>query len=436
MTEARINSDLIASLNEKAERSHRKDFEALHGVLSRRGIQVEQLISTLSNFTVAVPSWGFGQGGTRFGRFPVPGEPTNLAEKMFDAAVVNDLAGLTPRVSLHIPWDKPEDPKSLIRLAKSLGLGFDAMNSNTFQDQPGQNPSYKFGSLSHTDRAVRRHAIEHNIECIEIGRALGSKALTVWLADGGSFPGQQNLRRALDRVIESLQDVYLALPSDWRIFTEHKPFEPAFYSTVVQDWGTSLMIAQAMGKQAACLVDLGHHLPNTNIEQVVARLIAANRLGGFHFNDSKFADDDLSAGSIRPYQLFLVFNELADAALDRRLQRNQPKQKPSLMIDQSHNLKDPLEDLMLSAIEIHRAYAKALLVDRTALNEFQESNDVVMAERTLKIAYETDVSPLLAEVRRRRGAAIDPVAVFRRSKYRAQKARERRSGAGTRAGIV
>lgn len=425
MTEHRISPGVIAASNKALERNHRADFAALGQMLARRGIDLENIVTVAARFEVAVPSWGLTQGGTRFGRFPIAGEPRDIYEKLLDAAVVNDLTGLTPRVSLHIPWDRPDDPRTLRRHARALGLGFDAMNSNTFQDQPGQKFSYKFGSLSHTDPAVRRQAIEHNLECIEIGRALGSKALTVWLADGGSFPGQQHLRRALDHVIDSLENVYTALPRDWRLFTEHKPFEPAFYSTVVQDWGTSWLIAQTLGPQAFCLVDLGHHLPNCNIEQVVARLIAVNRLGGFHFNDSQFADDDLSAGSIRPYQLFLIFHELVDAAQDPQVRRFKPRFQPAYMIDQSHNLKDPIEDLMLSAVELHRAYTKALLIDRAALSASQESNDVVLAERALKLAYETDVSPILAEVRRRKGAALDPLAAYRSSGYRAQKAKER-----------
>jgi L-rhamnose isomerase/sugar isomerase len=423
----RICPELIAAANQALTKSFQQDFRALGESLSRRGLDIKNILAESASLTVALPSWGFSQAGTRFGRFPIAGEPRNVAEKMFDAAVVNDLTGITPRVSIHVPWDKPIDSKILKRQATSLGLAFDSINSNTFQDQPGQRYSYRFGSLSHTDRAVRRQAIEHHLECVEIGRALGSKALTVWLADGGSFPGQQHLRLALERVIGSLREIYSALPKTWRLFTEHKPFEPAFYSTVVQDWGTSLMIAQALGPQAACLVDLGHHLPNCNIEMVVARLIAANRLGGFHFNDSKFADDDLSTGSIKPYQLFLIFNELVDAARDPETKKSRPPFEPAYMIDQSHNLKDPIEDLMLSAVEIHRAFTKALLVDRTALARYQEMNDVVMAERTLKVAYETDVSPILAEVRRQAGAALDPVAVYRRCGYREAKACERRN---------
>ncbi|MHB8521154.1 MAG: TIM barrel protein [Limisphaerales bacterium] len=436
MTEQRLHRDWIANANGGVAARHRRDFQALGETLARRGVDIKKIVAAAGRFAVAVPSWGFGQGGTRFGRFPIGGEPRNLTERLFDAAVVNDLTGVTPRVSLHIPWDKTNDPKALRHLAGRLGLGFDAMNSNTFQDQPGQKHSYKFGSLSHTDPAVRRQAIEHNLECIAIGKTLGSKALTVWLADGGSFPGQQHLRHALDRVIDSLENIYTLLPRDWRLFTEHKPFEPAFYSTVIQDWGTSLMIAQALGAQALCLVDLGHHLSNCNIEMVVARLIAANRLGGFHFNDSKFADDDLSAGSIKPYQLFLVFNELVDAETDPQIKKCRPPYRPSYMIDQSHNLKDPIEDLMLSAVEIHRAFTKALLVDRQALAACQESNDVVLAERTLKIAYETDVSPILAEVRLRRGAAIDPIAVYRKSGYRQQVTRDRGTPSASTGAIV
>lgn len=432
MAAPRISPASIALSNKTLSAAHKKDLAALTGILERRGIDADRIIAAAQAFSVAVPSWGFGQGGTRFGRFPIAGEPRTVEEKLCDAAVVNDLTGVTPRVSLHIPWDRPDDPKGLKQFAASLGLAFDAMNSNTFQDNPGQRHSYKFGSLCHTDKAVRRQAVEHNMECIEIGRALGSKALTVWLADGGSFPGQQHMRRALDRTIDSLASVYRALPKDWKLFTEHKPFEPAFYSTVVQDWGTSLMIAQALGSKAACLVDLGHHLPNCNIEMVVARFIAAGRLGGFHFNDSKYADDDLSAGSIKPYQLFLVFNELVDAATDKSVKGFEP----AYMIDQSHNIKDPIEDLIQSSVEIQRAYVKALLVDRKALEAAQDANDAVMAERALKSAYEIDVSPVLAEARLRGGAAIDPIAAYRAAEYRRRVAEHRgtpRPGGG---GIV
>lgn len=431
MSDLPIDPKVIEAANAAEEREHQRALASLGEALAARGVVLDKLIAQAARLEVAVPSWGFAQGGTRFGRFPIAGEPRCLEEKLADAAVVHQLTGITPRVSLHIPWDKPANARAVRRLARSLGLGFDAMNSNTFQDQPGQAHSYKFGSLCHTDAAVRRQAIEHNLECIEIGRQLGSKALTVWLADGGSFPGQMHLRRSLERVIDSLENIYNRLPKNWRLFTEHKPFEPGFYSTIVQDWGTSWLIAQELGPQAACLVDLGHHLPNCNIEQVVARLIAVNRLGGFHFNDSKFADDDLSAGSLKPYQLFLIFNELVDAAQDGKIRRARPKFAPAYMIDQSHNLKDPIEDLVQSAVEIHRAYVKALLVDRQALTAAQHANDVVMAERTLKRAYETDVSPVLAEVRRQSGGPLDPILAFRRSGYRARVGAARQGGTAT-----
>jgi L-rhamnose isomerase/sugar isomerase len=414
MFDERIPRVFIQDANSRLEKAHEEDLDCLESQLSRRGVNLERILRQAGKFTVALPSWGFAQGGTRFGRFPAKNEPASLAEKMFAASLVNDLTGVTPRISLHIPWDLPERVAATRKLARKLGLRFDAMNSNTFQDQPGQQHSYKSGSLCHTDPAVRRQAIEHNIRCIELGQALGSNALVVWLADGSNFPGQQNFRRALDRTIDSLENIYEVLPKDWRLLIEYKPFEPAFYSTVINDWGTALMVCRELGDQASCLVDLGHHLPNTNVEQVVARLIAANRLGGFHFNDSKYADDDVSSGSIKPYQLFLIFNELIDAAHDPLLKTRTPKFDPAYMIDQSHHIKDPLEDLVTSAIEIHRAYVKALLINRKTLAYHQSRNDVTMAERVLKIAFETDVTAILAEVRRRKGCALDPILAYRR----------------------
>lgn len=414
MFEERITRGFIEEANARLAKAHEEDLECLAGQLSRRGVSIEKVIRQSMQFSVAVPSWGFRQGGTRFGRFPAKNEPATLEQKLFAAALVNDLTGVTPRISLHIPWDTFDQASAVRKLARKLGLKFDAMNSNTFEDAPGQQHSYKYGSLSHTDPAVRRQAIEHNIRCIELGETLGSKALVVWLADGSNFPGQQNFRRALDRTIDSLENIYEVLPKDWRLLIEYKPFEPAFYSTVINDWGTALMVCQELGEQASCLLDLGHHLPNTNVEQVVARLVAANRLGGFHFNDSKYADDDVSSGSIKPYQLFLIFNELLDAAQDPLLKSRKPRFSPSYMIDQSHNIKDPLEDLITSAVEIQRAFTKALLVNRKTLTYHQMRNDVTMAERILKAAFETDVSPMLAEIRRRKGCALDPILAYRK----------------------
>jgi L-rhamnose isomerase/sugar isomerase len=385
----------------------------------------------VARFTVAVPSWGVGTGGTRFARFPGDGEPRGIFDKLDDCAVIHQLTCATPTVSLHIPWDRVDDPRRLKDHGDALGLGFDAMNSNTFSDAAGQERSYKFGSLSHTDAATRAQAVEHNIECIEIGKALGSKALTVWIGDGSNFPGQSNLTRSFDRYLESMLAIYRSLPEDWRIFTEHKMYEPAFYSTVVQDWGTNYLIASELGPKAFCLVDLGHHAPNVNIEMIVARLIRFGKLGGFHFNDSKYGDDDLDAGSVDPYRLFLIFNELVDAE-----HRRADGFSPAHMIDQSHNVTDPIESLIRSANEIRRAYAQALLVDRDALDGYQEANDALMASEVLKDAFRTDVEPMLATARLKAGGAIDPIAAYRASGYRRKVAQERPAVAGGSGGIV
>ena len=401
---------------------HRHDFDALAERLDRTGRNANALVESIRQFEVAVPSWALGTGGTRFGRFPGTGEPRDVFEKMEDCAQIHTLTGATPNVSLHIPWDEPEDPAALRDHASSLGLGFDAVNSNTFQDAAGAEHTYKLGSFASPDAGARRQAVEHNLHVIEVGETLGSEAITVWLADGTNYPGQGNLRRGYERVLASLEEVYAGLPSSWRLFTEHKPYEPAFYSTVVQDWGTSLMLANALGPQASCLVDLGHHLPNTNIEMVVARLLSAGKLGGFHFNDSKYGDDDLTAGSIKPYQLFLVFHELVMAA------QEEEGFAPAYMIDQSHNLKDPIEALLQTVDQLQQAYAKALLVDHAALEGYQDAGDVLMAERTLKDAYESDVRPLVAEARLRAGGAVDPIAAFRTSGYRQLVSGRRESG--------
>lgn len=424
-----IAADLVARHNATRERDLGSDYEALGERLARRSVDIDDVKRKVAAFGVAIPSWGVGTGGTRFARFPGVGEPRDIFDKLADCAVIQQLTRATPTVSLHIPWDKA-DPGQLKAAAEAFGLGFDAMNSNTFSDASGQKHSYKFGSLSHTEAATRRQAVEHNLECIEIGKAIGSRALTVWIGDGSNFPGQSNFTRAFERYLDAMKQVYAGLPGDWRLFTEHKMYEPAFYSTVVQDWGTNYLIAQELGPQAYCLVDLGHHAPNVNIEMIVARLIQFGKLGGFHFNDSKYGDDDLDAGSVAPYRLFLVFNELVDAEL-----RGAHGFDPAHMLDQSHNVTDPIESLMMSACEVQRAYAQALLVDRKALEGFQDANDALMATQTLKSAFRTDVEPILALARSERGGAIDPVAAYRESGYRAKVAAERpASAAGS--GIV
>ncbi|HEY5816842.1 MAG TPA: L-rhamnose catabolism isomerase [Mesorhizobium sp.] len=430
MTETIIAADIVERDNTARSADLQRDYDVLGEKLDRRGIDIAAILEKVSAFGVAVPSWGAGTGGTRFARFPGGGEPRDVFDKIEDCAVIQQLTRVTPTVSLHIPWDRA-DPQRLKQAASRFGLGFDAMNSNTFSDAADQKHSYKFGSLSHADAATRRQAVEHNLECIEIGKVIGSKALTVWIGDGSNFPGQVNFARAFDRYLDAMRDIYSALPADWKLFSEHKMYEPAFYSTVVQDWGTNYIVARELGPQAYCLVDLGHHAPNVNIEMIVSRLIQFGKLGGFHFNDSKYGDDDLDAGSIDPYRLFLVFNELVDAEL------NEAKGfDPAHMLDQSHNVTDPIESLMLSAIEVQRAYAAALLVDRKALAGFQDENDALMATQTLKTAFRTDVDPILAMARLKRGGAVDPIGVYRAAGYRAKVAAERPAVAGGGGGIV
>lgn len=426
-----ISPDFIADHNARLEQATTEDYDALKRALARHGIDAEALVQKVMAFGVAIPTWGVGTGGTRFARFPGPGEPRNVFEKIDDCAVIQRLARATPTVSPHIPWDKVDNYAALREQAATHGLTFDAVNSNTFQDQPGQELSYKFGSLSHTDARVRAQAVAHNIECIEIGRKLGSNALTVWIADGSNFAGQSNLSKVLDRYLDAMREIVAALPADWRVFLEHKLYEPAFYSTVISDWGTSFAVAQELGPKAHCLVDLGHHAPNVNVEQIVARLVRFGKLAGFHFNDSKYGDDDLDSGSVEPFRLFLVFNELIDAE-----RRKAEGFAPAYMIDQSHNVTDPIESLMQSAIELQRAYAQALIVDRVALEAAQEANDALGAHLELKRAFTSDVSPLLAIARLRAGGAIAPIAAYRASGYRAQKAKERPAIAGSSAGIV
>ena len=426
-----IDENFLTAQNQTAQEWLEEDFTHLAKQLQRRNVDIEQLVQKAQAFRVAVPTWGVGTGGTRFARFPGPGEPRGIYEKLEDCATINQLVRVTPAVSLHIPWDNPEDANHLREFATQRGLSFDAMNSNTFQDQPGQKFSYKFGSLTHTDAAVRAQAIAHNIDCIRLGQKLGSTAHTVWIGDGSNFAGQQHFRRALENYLASMREIYVALPDGWRLFIEHKCYEPAFYSTVINDWGTSYYAARELGPQAFSLVDLGHHAPNVNIEMIVARLIQFGKLGGFHFNDSKYGDDDLDAGSMKPFQLFLIFNELVDAELS-----SVPDFSPAYMLDQSHNVTDPIESLMLSAVEVTRAYIQAHLVDRAALTEAQEQGDALRALATLKQAFTTDIAPLLAVARQRSGGAIDPLAAYRASGYRQRKAAERPVQASLAAGIV
>lgn len=408
-----LHADTVTQHNALAAEVFQSDYDALARQLRRRGIDIEAIAQEVAQFRVALPSWAVGTGGTRFARYAGGGEPRDVFDKLEDCAVIQQLTGATPQVSLHFPWDQPADVTALKQHAARLGLSFAAVNSNTFQDQPKQLHSYKFGSLTHTDEAVRAQAVAHNIDCIHLGLELGSQALTVWIGDGANFPGQQHTARAFERYLDSAEKIYAALPSDWHLLIEHKMYEPAFYATVIQDWGSSLMAAQHLGPQAQCLVDLGHHAPNVNIEMIVTRLLHAKRLGGFHFNDSRYGDDDLDTGSINPYRLFLIFNELVDAQSRQVLPTTLAH-----MLDQSHNITDPIESLIGSTVELQRAFAQALLVDRAALTDLQTRNDALMATQTLKTAFTTDVAPILARARQLNGAALEPLAAYRASGYR------------------
>ncbi|MDI9866447.1 MULTISPECIES: TIM barrel protein [Bacteroidota] len=406
-----LESYKIASHNDSLLKGHENKLAFTRSEIAG----TEEIIQKLVDFQIAIPSWALGTGGTRFGRFAGGGEPRTLEEKIEDVGLLHTLNKASGAISLHIPWDIPTDPKAIRALAAQHGLKFDAVNSNTFQDQADQEHTYKFGSLQNVNKAIRKQAIDHNIEVIKHGIELGSDSLTVWLSDGSCFPGQLNFRKAYQNTLESLQEIYAALPDDWKIFVEYKAFEPNFYSMTVGDWGQSLSYARKLGDKAYTLVDLGHHLPNANIEQIVSLLLMEEKLGGFHFNDSKYGDDDLTAGSVKPYQLFLIFNELVEGMDARGM--NHAKDL-GWMIDASHNVKDPLEDLLQSVEAIMIAYAQALSVDRKALEDAQENNDVVRAQEILQNAFRTDVRAIVAEARLRAGAALNPVALYRELKVR------------------
>tara|TARA_R110002167_G_scaffold65757_2_gene186017 strand:- start:225 stop:1505 length:1281 start_codon:yes stop_codon:yes gene_type:complete len=416
----RITKDTIAHENAKELKTHREAFGFLSNTLIDQGFDIEAIVAQLAAFQVAVPSWALGAGGTRFGRFSYHGEPSSLAHKIADVGIIHALTQTAGAISLHIPWDVPDDYNAIKELAVENGLQFDAVNSNTFQDQKNAKESYKFGSLCNTSEAVRQQAVQHNIDVIEIGKKLGSKSLTVWLADGTNFPGQGNFQTALQQTQRSLKDIYTTLPDDWKMFIEYKPYEPNFYSTVIQDWGTSFMLANECGDKAFTLVDLGHHLPNTNIEQIVSTLMLKGKLGGFHFNDSKYGDDDLTVGSVKPYALFLIFKELVYG-----MQHNPQNPYPAWMIDASHNVKDPLEDLIQSLEAVQEAYAKALLIDQEQLKMAQQNHDVTYCQEILQNAYRTDVRPLLRQARLQLGGALQPISAYRSLKIRHQLIKER-----------
>jgi L-rhamnose isomerase/sugar isomerase len=397
------NSDAVAA--------HQRKFDFIASEVEG----LENIVQKLVDFQIAIPSWALGTGGTRFARFSGGGEPRNIEEKIEDIGLLHRLNRSSGAISLHIPWDIPTDYNAIKGLAAQHDLKFDAMNSNTFQDQPDQEYSYKFGSLQHTNKAVRKQAIDHNIDVIRHGVELGSNALTIWLADGSCFPGQLNFRKAFQNTLESLQEIYAALPENWKVFVEYKAFEPNFYSTTVGDWGQSLLFANKLGSKAYTLVDLGHHLPNANIELLFCLFFMDVNLGGFNFNDSKYGDDDLTTGSMKPYQLFLIFNELVEGMDAKGMDHASGL---GWMIDASHNVKDPLEDLLQSVEAIMMAYTQALMVDRKSLVAAQQENDVVTCQEILQNAFRTDVRAIVEEARLRAGGAANPLKLYRDLKVR------------------
>ncbi|WIM98837.1 L-rhamnose isomerase [Actinoplanes oblitus] len=371
----------------------------------------------LDGFTVEVPSWAYGNSGTRFKVFGQPGVPRDPYEKISDAAQVHRLTGLAPRVSLHIPWDTVDDWSGLRDHAAKRGVRLGAINSNLFQED-----DYKLGSLCHPDPAIREHAVRHHLRCIEIMRETGSTDLKIWLPDGLNYPGQDSLRGRQDRLAESLRRIYDALGDDQRILLEYKFFEPYFYSMDIPDWGTSLLHCLALGEKATVVLDTGHHAPGTNIEFIVMQLLRQGRLGAFDFNSRFYADDDLIVGSADPFQLFRIMSEIVAAGAHR------PSSGVNFMLDQCHNIEEKIPGQIRSVLNVEQALAKALLIDQEALAAAQRDGDVLAANAILMDAYETDVRGALADRREARGLPRDPVAAFKASGYASKVAAERVGG--------
>ncbi|MDP8944394.1 MAG: L-rhamnose isomerase [Actinomycetota bacterium] len=393
-------------------------YEVLAESLAAHGIEVDAVEERLHSQKIETPSWGYGDTGTRFAVFPQKGVPRDPFEKLADAAQVHGLTGVCPSVAIHIPWDRVDDYGALKEHAESLGLRIGAVNPNLFQE-----PDYKLGSVCHPDPGVRRTATDHLLECVEVAGETGSEVLSLWFADGTNYAGQDSFTDRRHRMVECLGEVYAAMPEGMRMLLEYKPYEPAFYHTDLADWGAALTVCRRLGERAEVLVDLGHHAKEVNIEYVVALLLDEGRLGGFHFNNRKYGDDDLIVGSVNPFELFLIYVELVEA-------EDRAGTRIDYMIDQTHNIEPKIEAMILSVMNLQEAYAKALLVDRAALTAARHSGDVLGAHRLLLDAYATDVRPLCARVRKDLGAAPDPIAAFKESGYAEKVAQERGEGAG------
>ena len=377
-----------------------RDYESLKAQLDRDGLNIEELAQKLMALEIETPSWGYGRGGTRFGKFPDGTEPTEIFGKLEEAAKVHKLTGIAPSVALHIPWDKVDDYSKILDKAKKLGIRIGAINPNLFEDKP-----YKCGSITNSDLGARRQAVDHILECIEIGKILGSTILSLWFADGTNYPGQGDFRDRKKWMEECLKETYDDLPDNMRMLIEYKFFEPAFYHTDIFSFGIALDLSNKLGPKAEVLVDLGHHPRGSNIPHIVAYLISEGKLGGFHLNDAKYADDDLTAGSIDPYQLFLIYAELTDPRGDTS--------NVAYMIDQSHNIKNPTEAMIQTLENLQHAYAKSLLIDRQKLRDAQQANDAIEAEETLIKAFRTDVSPIIKMARHKKGLPISPLKALK-----------------------
>jgi L-rhamnose isomerase / sugar isomerase len=400
------------------ESTDERAYNALAENLSAGGVDVAGVEERLRAQRLETPSWGYGDTGTRFAVFPQRGVPRDPFEKVADAAQVHALTGVCPSVAIHIPWDSVDDFGALREHAESLGVRIGAVNPNLFQE-----PDYKLGSVCHPDPAVRRRATDHLLECVGVAGEVGSAVLSLWFADGTNYAGQDSFVERRHRMVECLGEVYAAMPENTRMLLEYKPYEPAFYHTDLADWGAALTVCQRLGERAEVLVDLGHHAKEVNIEYVVALLLDEGRLGGFHFNNRKYGDDDLIVGSVNPFELFLIYVELVEA-------EERAGTRIDYMIDQTHNIEPKMEAMILSVTNLQEAYAKALLVDRVTLAQARRAGDVLGAHRLLLDAYATDVRPLCARVREDLGAAADPIAAFKESGYAEKAAEERGEGAG------
>ena len=410
---------------------HRAAYELLAERLQAQGIDVEGVKSALKQQRIETPSWGYANSGTRFKAFAWPGAATTTRQKLDDAAMVHQMTGIAPSVAVHIPWDKPEDGDyaGMCQYAESRGVTIGAVNPNVFQDD-----AYKLGSLGNPDPAIGELALDHILECCEIMTKVKSDALSLWFADGTNYAGQDSLRGRKRRFEQGLRIVYEHLPAGGRMLIEYKFFEPAFYSTDLPDWGTSYAWCLKLGERAQVLVDLGHHAQGVNIEQIVAFLLDEGRLGGFHFNNRKYADDDLIVGSANPYELFLIYNELTGAELGTDEPARATARNVAYMLDQCHNIEGKIAPVIYSVLNCQEAYAKALIVHRARLAETQAAGAVLEAHRILNDAYRTDVRPLLAQVRAELGVPIDPIAAYQASGYE-ERIRKERGVAATSGGF-